>query len=57
MALAGEFAALSWGPRVLLTSSSTDVAARAEIDDSGAVGFLPNNELPGAPLQQLLAGR
>jgi DNA-binding NarL/FixJ family response regulator len=55
VAFAGEFAALPWGPRVLLTSSSSDVAARAEIDGSGAVGFLPKNELPGAPLQQLLA--
>jgi DNA-binding NarL/FixJ family response regulator len=52
--LAHEFASLPWGPRVLLTSSSDDVAAREEIDRSGAVGFVPKNELPGAPLERLL---
>jgi DNA-binding response OmpR family regulator len=54
--LAREFASLPWGPRVLLTSSSTDLAAREEIDHSGAVAFVPKNELPGAPLERLLSG-
>jgi two-component system nitrate/nitrite response regulator NarL len=56
VALAGEFAALPWGPRVLLTSSSADVAARSEIDHSGAVAFVPKAELPNAPLGRLLGG-
>jgi CheY-like chemotaxis protein len=56
VALAHEFAALPWGPRVLLTSSSEDVAAHDEIDRSGAVGFVAKSELPGAPLERLLGG-
>jgi DNA-binding NarL/FixJ family response regulator len=56
VALAREFASLPWGPRVLLTSSSTDLAAREEIDHSGAVGFVPKNELLRAPLKRLLSG-
>jgi two-component system nitrate/nitrite response regulator NarL len=56
VALARELAALPWGPRVLLTSSSADIAAREEIDRSGAVAFVPKSELPGAPLERLLGG-
>jgi DNA-binding NarL/FixJ family response regulator len=56
VALAREFASLPWSPRVLLTSSSADAAAPEEIDRSGAVGFVPKNELPGAPLERLLGG-
>jgi DNA-binding NarL/FixJ family response regulator len=56
VALAGKFAALPWGPRVLLTSSSEDVAGQSEIDRSGAVAFVPKHELPNAPLEQLLGG-
>jgi DNA-binding NarL/FixJ family response regulator len=56
VALARELTALSWEPRVLLTSTSADTAASQEIDRSGAVGFVPKNELPGAPLERLLGG-
>jgi two-component system response regulator VicR len=56
VALAREFTALSWGPRVLLTSSSEDAAGRGEIEGSGAVAFLPKSDLPGAPLERLLGG-
>ena len=52
--LASQFASLPWGPRILLTSSSPDVTIGEEIETSGAVGFVPKNELPGAPLERLL---
>jgi DNA-binding NarL/FixJ family response regulator len=54
VSLAREFASLPWGPRVLLTSSSPDVAGREDVDGSGAIGFVPKSELPGAPLERLL---
>jgi DNA-binding NarL/FixJ family response regulator len=54
VALARQLAALPWTPRVLLTSSSADAASRAEIARSGAVGFVPKDELPNAPLGRLL---
>ena len=49
-----ELAALPWEPRVLITSSTADAAARDEVAASGAVGFVRNDELPGAPLDRLL---
>jgi CheY-like chemotaxis protein len=55
--LARQLSALPWGPRVLLTSTSEDVAARSEINRSGAVAFVPKAELPNAPLGRLLGGR
>ena len=56
VAFAAEFASLPWKPRVLLTSSSREVAGEDEIDGSGAIGFVPKHELPDAPLEQLLGG-
>lgn len=56
VALAGELAALPWGPRVVLTSSDADAASRDEVDRSGASAFVPKHELPTAPLRRLLAG-
>jgi CheY-like chemotaxis protein len=56
LALARELAALPWGPRVLLTSSSVDTADRDDVDGSGAVAFVPKQELPDAPLERLLGG-
>lgn len=53
VALATELAGLPWAPRVLLTSSAADLAD-VEVDRSGAVGFLPKQELPNAPLDRLL---
>lgn len=55
VSLAGRFTELPWKPRVLLTSSSEDVAGREEIERSGVIGFIPKSELPGAPLLRLLA--
>jgi CheY-like chemotaxis protein len=54
VALARELVSLPWAPRVLLTSSSADSAGAEEIDHSGAVGFVPKAELPGAELDRLL---
>ena len=54
--LARELAALPGGPRVVLTSSSADVAGREEIGCSGAVAFVPKHELPDTPLDRLLGG-
>ena len=39
---------------MLITSSTADAAARDEVAASGAVGFVRNDELPGAPLDRLL---
>jgi DNA-binding NarL/FixJ family response regulator len=55
-ALARDFAALPWSPRVLLTSSSADATVGGEVDHRGVVGFVPKNELPSAPLERLLGG-
>jgi DNA-binding NarL/FixJ family response regulator len=54
VALARELAALPWRPRVLLTSSYTDAASEDDIGGSGAVAFVPKQELPTAPLGRLL---
>jgi DNA-binding NarL/FixJ family response regulator len=54
VALARELAALPWGPRVVLTSTSADTAGTDEIGRSGAVAFVPKHELPTAPLRRLL---
>ena len=54
--LAGEFVALPWHPRVLLTSSYADAAGEEEVELSGAVDFLPKDQLPGAALASLLGG-
>jgi DNA-binding NarL/FixJ family response regulator len=56
--LAHELAALPWRPRVVLTSSDRDAAAR--IDSEGGnhrLPFVPKEELPSAPLRRLLGGR
>jgi DNA-binding response OmpR family regulator len=46
-------AALPWAPRVILTSSDPGmVDGRDDLD--GSVPFLPKEDLPAAPLQQLM---
>src|SRR4051794_13489493 len=52
--LARVLAALPWRPRIVLTSTDPDAAAPADVDRSGARTFVPKNDLPDAPLQQLL---
>jgi DNA-binding NarL/FixJ family response regulator len=54
ISLARELAALPWHPRVLLTSSDADAATAKDVDGSGAGGFVPKDQLPNAPLHQLL---
>jgi DNA-binding NarL/FixJ family response regulator len=50
-------AALPWTPRVVLTSSDSDVAGEIAADGDGlALAFVPKDELTGAPLEHLLAG-
>jgi len=56
VALAHELAQLPWRPRVLLTSTSPDAVREDQISD-GVVGFVPKEELPGAPLDELLGAR
>lgn len=47
--LARELAQLSWAPRVLITSSDRDAAPH-----DGNPAFVPKEDLPTAPLRQLL---
>jgi DNA-binding NarL/FixJ family response regulator len=53
--LAGELSALPWGPRVVLTSTDIDAADDEDVRRSGAAAFVAKDELPNAPLYQLLA--
>jgi len=56
IALAHELAELPWHPRVLLTSTSLDAVLADQIASDGVVGFVPKEDLPGAPLARLLGG-
>lgn len=53
VALAREFAALPWRPRVVLTSSNGDAVSAHELGSSGASGFVAKHELSAAPLRRL----
>jgi DNA-binding NarL/FixJ family response regulator len=53
--LAADLAALAWRPSVLLTSSDPDAVSPADVRRCGARGFLAKADLPGAPLDLLLA--
>ncbi len=53
--LAGELSALPWGPRVVLTSVDPDAASPEEVRKSGAIGFVPKQDLPGSGLDMLMA--
>lgn len=53
--LARELAVLPWGPRVVLTSVDADAASADDVRESGAQGFAPKDDLPGAGLKLLLA--
>jgi DNA-binding NarL/FixJ family response regulator len=54
VALARELAALPWRPRVVLTSTDPEAATASEVADSGAAAFVPKDQLPNAPLYDLL---
>jgi DNA-binding NarL/FixJ family response regulator len=53
--LARRIAAMPWRPRVVLTSVDADAATPAQVRRSGANGFAPKDELPGAGLELLVA--
>lgn len=53
--LAHELVKLPWAPRVVLTSTDPDAVSAEALRWSGAEGFVPKDELPGAPLDELLA--
>ena len=55
ISLGRELAALSWRPRVVLTSIDPDAASPEDVRRSGVDGFAPKDELPGAGLRLLLA--
>jgi DNA-binding NarL/FixJ family response regulator len=44
------------GPRVLLTSTDPGVATLRLVRASGAAGFVPKSDLPGAALDRYLKG-
>ena len=54
--LARQLTALSWRPRVVLISSDSDVANRAEAYRVGADGFVPKDELASDTLRDLIGG-
>jgi DNA-binding NarL/FixJ family response regulator len=55
-ALAARLSALSWQPRVVLTSSDPDAVSDGDVERSGARGFVPKQELPN-DVARLLRGR
>ena len=55
--LAGELAALPWGPRIVLTSSDPGAVTEAGARSAGAAAFIAKHDLPGSPLRALLTGR
>jgi DNA-binding NarL/FixJ family response regulator len=54
IALARQLTALPWRPRVVLTSVDPDAARPDEVSTSGANGFAPKDDLPGAVVELLL---
>lgn len=57
IALARQLTALPWRPRVVLTSSNAEAATASEVRTSGAEAFVPKDDLPSAPLGDLLGPR
>ncbi|MEA2149722.1 MAG: two-component system, NarL family, response regulator DevR [Solirubrobacteraceae bacterium] len=54
IALAGELSALPWRPRIILTSTDPDAASTDDVSRSGAQAFVAKDQLPNAPLRDLL---
>ena len=52
--LTRELAALSWRPRIVLTSIDGEITTAEEARDAGARAFVHKAELPNAPLAHLL---
>ena len=57
VALASELAALPVPLRVVLVSSDPDAVRPDDVRRCGAEAFFPKQDLPNAPLQQLLGTR
>jgi DNA-binding NarL/FixJ family response regulator len=55
--LARQLAALPRPPRVVLTSVDADAGHRDAARRSGALMFVPKEDLPNAPLHRLLGGK
>jgi DNA-binding NarL/FixJ family response regulator len=55
VALARQLCALPWRPTVLLTSTDQYAASAEDVRGSGANAFIAKDQLPNAPLLQLLA--
>jgi DNA-binding NarL/FixJ family response regulator len=55
ISLASELTAMEWRPLVVLTSTHPDGASEEDVRRCGAGGFFPKDQLPGAPLKQLLS--
>jgi DNA-binding NarL/FixJ family response regulator len=56
ISLARELAVLPWHPRIVLTSSDSDAATSSDVRLSGALAFVPKDQLPNAALYELLWG-
>jgi CheY-like chemotaxis protein len=56
VALARELTGLPWRPRVVLTSTDPQAASEHAVRAAGAGAFVPKDQLPNAPLRQLLSG-
>jgi two-component system nitrate/nitrite response regulator NarL len=54
--LAGDLAALPWGPRVVLTSVDPDAITNEAAMRRGACGFIPKHDLPDTGVRLLLDG-
>jgi DNA-binding NarL/FixJ family response regulator len=57
LTLAGELIALSWHPRVVLTSTDPYAVTAEDVCRVGARAFIAKEGLPNAPLRRLLDGR
>jgi two-component system nitrate/nitrite response regulator NarL len=57
LTLAARLATLPSPPAVLLTSTDPDAVTLADVRQSGARGFIPKADLPGAALDALRATR
>ena len=57
VSLAGELAALPWGPRIVLTSNDPGAVTEAVARSAGAAAFISKHDLPGSRLEALLTGQ
>jgi DNA-binding NarL/FixJ family response regulator len=56
LTLARELAGLPWRPSIVLTSIDADITTTGEARLAGARAFVVKDDLPDAPLAQLLGG-